>query len=786
MKNLTVNGGYNDGKARLVIEADLKGLPGEKEKFIFATALQQTIRVAREKLSHTFAVKFDILQGEAKEIPLLWTGDGEILTVTGEGLQDWNMRQEAGGTRYLVLRPKKGDKPLTQFAVMITAETIIKILPKSITPLVFAPTQPALFNGYVKIEMEPDVEVEATNSTGLVPLETRFLPEELRVSITNTVPEPLAFRFLGSAYSLPLRVALADPEARRVVLENFKLVGTLGDDSAAFALAATARVRNPKGGGVSLLSGGIALTETGSSPDWRLKLEQGRFFLVFDKPGEYPIQFKFNAAVRPSNGWNTIDFHVAPAALQPVTFQGLAQDTQFQFAGAARPERKGNDFVSFLPASGLVNLSWKQAKTEAEGKLFYSTEALSQVTISPGLMRQIALLDFKVMQGELSRLTLLLRGAGEVTRVAGEQVLAWNVQSVSNSPERRLVVQFNQAQKDQFSLQVQMQTPLGVFPQAADVMQVRPEGATRYAGYFRVVNEGAVRLEVVQAAGLSQISPEQFPETDATKALFRVVGGQRFAFRFSGADFALRVQADNVLPEIAVSEILAYHLGETELAIDAEIELDIREAPLREVLLRVPKGYALARYTIPGLNDYFLREPADAPDAELRLVYGQPVSGRQVIQLRLERNKPLAEAVWALPRIEVAKAKSTRGHVGVSADAGFRLTPEKTQALTEIATAFFPKKLANIQTAFRLSEPAWAATLRVERLPQTVQVDALHLFSIGEGIAYGSSVLNYLISGAPVSTFKIELSSEYFNVEFTGKDVRNWQKTAGGYLVRLQ
>ncbi len=60
-----------------------------------------------------------------------------------------------------------------------------------------------------------------------------------------------------------------------------------------------------------------------------------------------------------------------------------------------------------------------------------------------------------------------------------------------------------------------------------------------------------------------------------------------------------------------------------------------------------------------------------------------------------------------------------------------------------------------------------------------------HLFSIGEGIAYGSSVMNYVISGAPVSAFRVELSDEYFNVEFTGKDIRNWEKTTNGYLVQL-
>src|SRR5439155_1601101 len=75
--------------------------------------------------------------------------------------------------------------------------------------------------------------------------------------------------------------------------------------------------------------------------------------------------------------------------------------------------------------------------------------------------------------------------------------------------------------------------------------------------------------------------------------------------------------------------------------------------------------------------------------------------------------------------------------------------------------------------------------LKVERLPQSIQADVLHLFSIGEGIAYGSSTITYQISGAPIAAFRVELSSEYFNVEFTGKDVRNWQATPTGYIVQL-
>ncbi len=587
----------------------------------------------------------------------------------------------------------------------------------------------------------------------------------------------------GTLNSVPAPVKGASPAAAS--LQDFKLVGVLGGDIAAFTLTANVRVENPAGGTIELLAGPVALTGLDTHSNWKITVDQNRFVARFSRAGVFPIQIRFNAAVSQNDGWSAVDFRVAPSMLQPILLQGLAADTQFQFTDAARPERAGANFTSFLPVDGTVKFSWKQARPEAEGKLFYAAEMESQISISPGLMRQVALLDGKVMQGEMNQITLRLHGDGEVTRVAGDEVLAWNVVPGTNAADRRLVVQFNQPQKDDFAIQVQMQTPLGAFPQSADAMQVIPEGATRFAGHFRIVNDGAVRLEVLQASGLSQISPEQFPESDATRAALHLTGSQRFAYQFSSPDFALKIQADQILPEVAVSQLLAYNLGESELAVDAEIELDIRDAPLRELVLNVPRGYAVASINASGMSDYFLREPDGEANAELRLVYGQPVSDRQVIQLRLERNQALGETNWTLPHIEVTKAKSVRGFVAVSADAGFRLTAGRTQSLTEIATAFFPRKVAGIQTAFRLSDADWRATLRVERLPQTVSADVFHLFSIGEGIAYGSSVMNYVISGAPVSEFRVELSAEYFNVEFTGKDVRGRQKTTNGYIVQL-
>ena len=589
--------------------------------------------------------------------------------------------------------------------------------------------------------------------------------------------------------------------ASGVTLSDFKLTGDLGGDVAAFTLTANALVGDAKGGSLELLSGPVALTSLDPKQKWTLTIEQSqpvpisfngpaassssmrpvaveryRYVAKFDRSGSYPIEVHFNAAVTQSNAWSAVGFRVAPSAVQPVVLQGLAADTEFQFASAARPERTGTNFISYLTVDGSVQFAWKKARPETEGKLFYAADMVSQITVSPGLMRQEALINGKIMQGEMNKLVLRLHGTGDITRIQGDGVLTW-----TNSPaaagDREVIVQFNQPQKDAFAILVQMQTQIGAFPQSVDALRVEPEGATRFAGTFRIVNNGAVRLEVTQASGLSQISPDQFPES----SLFRATGSQRFAYRFSSTDFALKIQADQILPEVGVSEVLAYHLGENKLSVDAQIELDIREAPLRELVLNIPKGYAVAQPVASGMSDYFTG--TNAP--ELRIVYGQPVSGRQVIQLHLDRNQSLGETNWTLPRIEVAKAKSVRGFIGVSADNGFRLTTERTQSLTEIATAFFPSQLAGVQTAFRLGDPDWLAILRVERLAQTVQADVFHLFSIGEGIAYGSSVINYVISGAPVSAFRVELSDEYFNPAFTGQDIRGWDRTTNGYIVQL-
>src|ERR1041385_708592 len=78
--------------------------------------------------------------------------------------------------------------------------------------------------------------------------------------------------------ALALRTATAATgPSDTITLNDFKLVGDLAGEQAAFTLTATAQVGNSKGGTLELLSGTVALTDVNSHKQWHVRAEQNRF-----------------------------------------------------------------------------------------------------------------------------------------------------------------------------------------------------------------------------------------------------------------------------------------------------------------------------------------------------------------------------------------------------------------------------------------------------------------------------------------------------------------------------
>ena len=739
----------------------------KKEKLIFSVRTENTITHRRGQTEQNISGTVEILQGETPELRFAVQGKGSLVSAKSEQAVEWGLRNDKSGQRFFVLwfDPEKPAKGVVKFTAHFR-NTHAKAK-AALGAVSLSPQGEAVLNaGLITVTTSAGYDLAITKANGVTRV-AKGLDQS-----PPKLPGSYSFQFSGTAPEVAFTAIESDPDANRIFFDEFDLKGRLADGVAAFTLNGIVEVRHARGGKLPVVFGGAALASIPATKDYKVGFSGETYTLEFAKGGTYPLALEFHARILEKDGWNNIDFGVVPAALRPVKLSGWPRAISFDAKSASKPAIKNGKYDLFLTPQDRLSVRWKETKPVVIPKLFYSAEAAVNIAVGAGLARQINHFDYRVMQGRMSTLELDLIGEGEVVSVKGRNILNWSVKEQEDG--RRLMVKLNSQQTTNYNLVVHSQTPLGGFPVRFHPLRIVPFNPVRYGGHLRLVNNGAVQLEPVSVNGLSQLSANRFPAASSIAALPNNPKLKPLVYRYSGGDYELEVLADNILPELTVSQLLIYALGFNEITLDAEVELTIRDAPLREFTISIPDGYTVAQLSAAALADYFLG-PAENGKRPLRLVFSQPLEGRHLIQLHLEQNQAVEGDEWSTPRLDYEQVKSVRGFVGVSASPGLRLIPAAVKDVNEIAVVFFPKKIEGLQAAYRIKETAWEASLGVERMELALNVDALHLYSIGQGIVYGSSVLNYLIGGKPVSELKVLVPVDYANVEFVGRDVRNWK-----------
>ncbi|MEM6797903.1 MAG: hypothetical protein AAF589_00175 [Planctomycetota bacterium] len=749
-----------EGVGRIVIEtrAEQPKLP-----VYYAAVSSAVAEVGPNRVEHSIELTLRLLQGDADTVSLGLNGPGEITDVAGEAIVSWSVRRQ-GDKRFLDLQPKEDAK---QLKATISARSVEHELPAPVQLLHLSPGDAIGFDSRIRIEYEPEVEGKIVSATGFAPLQSDGGRLELQTATGG---------------ELMLALYRRDGGRDAVELADTRLEGQVAPDgnSVTFQLRATATVAEA-GEQITVLSGAAAFSRLPSGDGYRVRLAtvQGKpvYKLVFQRAGEHSIELDFVASATDQAGTRSFDFSIASSAVAPMTLKGLGEDVEFdRDGGKITPTRGGDSWVGFLPASGRVRLGWKSARKANDGKLFYTTSGRIEARLGAGLLRQEHQIQYSVLQGELSSLSLLLKGPGDILDVQGANLTGWRVTGAGDN--RRLGVTLNRPIEASERITIRSQTALDAFPVQVEGMRLIPEGSIRHAGFLRLSNLGSVRLEPTGLVGLTQLAVDQFPGE-------AVAARQAFVYRFPAAEHRFKVAADRIQPEVGVSQLLIYQLAETDRVIDASIELDIREAPIREWDFVLPADYSVVSVTGAGVADHVAGTQAVDGKRSLTVVFGADMTGRQLIRLSMEKNVAAEDGQWQLPRIDHPSAKSVRGNVGVVGAPGYRLAIEASRLLVEQPLSYFPKAVPNLQQAFRIREPGWSATMSIESLERSVQSDVFHLYSLSQGAVYGSALVNYFVTGAPVSEWRLSVPRSLGNVIVEGQDVRTWRKEGDTLIVSL-
>ena len=741
-------------------------VPEKLEKpapLFFSAAAEISATASTTETISTQRITYTIVQGIPETLSLSLSGLGEISSVTGEGLRDWSVRVAEDGSRFLDVRPLIADEknPPKTFTIQLTTKE------KSDGESALLIPGPGSTTGYsasIALNSAPGTQLRVIEATGLSPLESGTI----RRYLTTT------------ASSLKFSATPTGSQSRGLELIDSSITGNVSEDSQSitFTLTATARA-DAAGASADLLSGSVALTSTPSTADYHISLnESSGYELTADTAGDFPVSLEFVVPITRKGDWNRISFALPAGVVVPITLTGLPGSVIFDRDLSIVPRETNSTFRGFLPANGQATLAFKSAAATESGSLFFTSHTTTDVRIGSGLLRQVTSLDLRVLQGKLPSLSLSLLGPGEILSVAGDSVVAWSV--TGENEDRRIEVKLSRPIEGSERIIIEAQAALGGFPVKMDSLRISPTGTLRHSGFLRVANDGAVRIEVADAKGLIQLAPDQFPG-GADDSLRQV-----FVYRFPSADFSYQLQADQILPEVSVTEVTVYELAETDRRIISDLELDIREAPLREWEMSIPADHAVASVTGAEVGDYAVSsEPTDGSRI-LKIIFKQPVINRQLVSIRLEKNEAAKAEPWVLQPLGFPDVKSRRGYIGAVATAGYRLVAGEATGVAEVPVTFFPRKTPGLQQAFRLRETEWAVSLDIEALGQSIQADVFHLYSLKAGAAYGSVLINYFVVGAPATEWKISVPAAIGNIEVTGQNVgRDWRRDGDTVIVPL-
>ncbi len=624
--------------------------------------------------------------------------------------------------------------------------------------------------------------------------------------------------FAWLAVALPCTIALAQPPAQDgpapvesqradapepdkpdpaagVAIAELALRGRIDGSNITFDMSFTVKTDRPHRE-IPLLVGDVVLDKLiGPKAGHKLRydIEQQTYYLGLPNKGEHTVRATFAARARASadGQWRTSTFDVPGAMVRRIQIDCDRADLEVELSHAMRIEREVNDDT--LTISGILGpgkpfkLRWKPQVQPLDAKLVASAEANIIATVDTGALKLDELVMVHVSQGELSELTFALPELLSVTQVRGPFIRDWQV--TGEGADRVLKVVLNRPQDSRYALRIVGEAPLGKFPAQLSLPVAEPTGGLRTRGHLLIGTNSAIALVVDQTTGLSQIDHAGFPRVERDRNTPRPLpSAKAFAYGFAGMPIAMSVSIDDIVPSFDAAHRLVATVKEDDLIVEGQVELDVRDAPVRTLTMDVPGRFNVAAVQGAALADYRVTGGEDGPK-RIELQFTQPVLGTTVIALRLELGRSPLDEDQTITGPSISGAKTQRGYLVVVVDQGLRIVSHAVadeEKLKAVHTGSVPMRVADAELAYRFRSADWGLNLNVARRPAGVRAELFHLTSIGEGIAYGSVAANYFITGSPIDRLRFVIPAELGNVEFIGRDVAGWSNEGGVWTVRLR
>ncbi len=412
-------------------------------------------------------------------------------------------------------------------------------------------------------------------------------------------------------------------------------------------------------------------------PDSKRREDGNRSILTLlaEGKGRHQLELSVRLPVTRQGGWRTAHGVIPSAAATNVQLVVPASGTTVrrplgESILSETTETGNQSVVMTLQPGGQLDVSWRGKISPGSVDQALTADSAALIDVREDGIGVAWRIDLSFGQTERGTFRLQVPSNYLVEKVEGKNVRGWDTQT--QDANTQLNVELLKAVKQHEQLVVHLSRRQGLASSGAYELTVPvlslPDAAL-HRGVLQIRRSPILELKTTSTTGVartdgSQVTQQLQPYLDALQSPLGIRDYQAYAFNTT--PFQVTLSVAQIAPRMSAQLRTIVRIGETESALESEIELSSQQRATYSVEIVIPTDLKLEQVTAPGLSNWALVTQDDRH--VLRTFFSAGQAGSFPISIRGRLSDHAVDQAIDLPRLEVLGASEQRGTIAIQVD----------------------------------------------------------------------------------------------------------------------
>ncbi|MBT7068410.1 MAG: hypothetical protein HN919_19085 [Verrucomicrobia bacterium] len=540
------------------------------------------------------------------------------------------------------------------------------------------------------------------------------------------------------------------------------------------------------------------------------------YVLLIKRRGEYDLTVTAQLPVAEKDGAWSLPLHIPQALRNRMTLALPAIGLDVASTSAVRLTRNEVDGATLVEAvfvaGGPVTVAWRPRvrTTKLEASVYYC-DVTTMAMLRPGVVDLKNTIRYQIAQGEVKELKARIPAGMAVTAVHAAGLATWSFDPTTSMLEAIL----EKPAVGSLSVTIVTQVASEGLPYAATIGVPAVSGAARQRGVLAFSAPDSIQVRVVENKGLNSMNIEDFEALAAlppTKKPADLTSTRR-AYRYAQpTDVSARVEAEQVLPELRVTESATLSIADERIVLATRLSLNVLRSGLFSVTLELPADYEVETLTGPDVDHWDELPPQSPAEAESPLAplaplrenlpptddeshdsvtnnsvtvppeaepsrskrvlvhFNRRITGLTELNMVMARTEKGIEERITVPRARIAAVRKHSGRITISGERGIRLMVADQRGVDLKKASEQGIRQPGV-LVFDLLRPAWSIALRAEVMAPAVTPEILQWTDLADGMLQTRAFIRYKIENAGVKSFQLRAPIPGISLTVTGRNI---------------